>query len=162
MAVRLSALRVGRPLSPTPPGRFVVLISVSGWVDPMAIVRLQGLGNLKKIHLIGTRTRDFPACSIVSQPTTRQRSPSLRCVQKELKYVSSCTVSKTYFEAASSSENDVNCYIIRTLLDLASSTRWEPNRHTGDLVENTVFVSVRLLTQSATYSQRHFGQTISF
>jgi hypothetical protein len=30
----------------------------------MAIVRLEGLGKLKKIHLIGTRTRDLPACSI--------------------------------------------------------------------------------------------------
>jgi hypothetical protein len=26
----------------------------------MAIVRLEGLGQLKKIHLIGTRTRDLP------------------------------------------------------------------------------------------------------
>jgi hypothetical protein len=30
-------------------------------------MRLEGLGKLKKkeIHLIGTRSRDFPACSIV-------------------------------------------------------------------------------------------------
>jgi hypothetical protein len=33
-------------------------------------VRLEGLGKLKKIHLIGTRTLDLPACSIVPQPTT--------------------------------------------------------------------------------------------
>jgi hypothetical protein len=28
---------------------------------------------LKKIHLIGTRTRDLPVCSIVPQPTTLPR-----------------------------------------------------------------------------------------
>jgi hypothetical protein len=44
MAVRLSALRAGRPLTA---GRFVVLISVRSWVDPRAIVRLEGLGQLK-------------------------------------------------------------------------------------------------------------------
>jgi hypothetical protein len=37
-------------------------------------VRLEGLGQLKKIHLIGTRTSDFPACSIVPQSTTLPRT----------------------------------------------------------------------------------------
>jgi hypothetical protein len=31
-------------------------------------VRLEGLGKLKKIHLIGSRTGDLPVCSIVIQP----------------------------------------------------------------------------------------------
>jgi hypothetical protein len=66
MAVRLSALRAGQPL---PPGRFLVLISVTGSVDPRTIVRLKELDKLKKICLIGTRTRDLPACCIVPQPT---------------------------------------------------------------------------------------------
>jgi hypothetical protein len=35
----------------------------------------EGLGKLKKISLIGTRTRDLPACSIVPQPTTLSRAP---------------------------------------------------------------------------------------
>jgi hypothetical protein len=72
MAVRLSALRAGRPL---PPGRFLVLISFSGWVDPRAIVRLEELGQFKIQWLIGTRYRGLPPCSIVPQPTALQRDP---------------------------------------------------------------------------------------
>jgi hypothetical protein len=41
MAVKLSALRA------RPPQKFLVLISVRVWVDPRAIVRLEGLGQLK-------------------------------------------------------------------------------------------------------------------
>jgi hypothetical protein len=48
-----------------PPERFLVLISVRGSVDPRAIVRLVGLGQLKKIHLTRTRTRDLLACSVM-------------------------------------------------------------------------------------------------
>jgi hypothetical protein len=44
MAMRLSALRAGRPL---PPGRFLILISIRGSVDPRAIVRLEELGQLQ-------------------------------------------------------------------------------------------------------------------
>jgi hypothetical protein len=45
MAVRLSALRAGRPL---PPRRFLVLVSCTGWADHRAIVQMEGLGQLNR------------------------------------------------------------------------------------------------------------------
>jgi hypothetical protein len=66
MAARLSALRAGRFL---PPGKFLVLISVRGWVDP------QGHGAAEKFTSSGTRTGVLPACSIVPQRTTLPRAP---------------------------------------------------------------------------------------
>jgi hypothetical protein len=44
MAVGLSALCAGHSL---PPGRFLALISVRGCVEPRAIMRVEGLGQLK-------------------------------------------------------------------------------------------------------------------
>jgi hypothetical protein len=82
MAARLSALCAGRFL---PPGKFLVLISVRGWVDPSARVSLEGLRKLKKSTSSGTQTGDLPACSIVPQPTMLLRAPACVVVHEHSK-----------------------------------------------------------------------------
>jgi hypothetical protein len=66
MAVRLSALCAGRSSSP---GRFLVLISIRGWVDPTAIVWLERLGQLKN-----------PMTSSGTEPATFRLVP--QCLNK--------------------------------------------------------------------------------
>jgi hypothetical protein len=81
MAVML-ALCAGRLL---PPGTFLVLISVRGWVDPRDIVRLEGLGKLKN-------PVTSPACSIVPQPPTLALNEPLSCIKswKFLEWLTNC------------------------------------------------------------------------
>jgi hypothetical protein len=92
MAVMLSALRARRPL---PPGRFLVPISVRGWVDPRATVRLEGLGQLKKFTSTGLEPATFrlvPQC--LNQLRYRVppivQQPEVHVIVKSLSYGNIC------------------------------------------------------------------------
>jgi hypothetical protein len=62
MALRLSALRTGRDLLPRNINfLLLVLISVTGWVNPKALCEMKDYGNWTFIHLTGSRTINLPA-----------------------------------------------------------------------------------------------------
>jgi hypothetical protein len=61
------------PAALYPAGRFLVLISVRGWVDPRVVVRLEGLGQLKN-PMISSGFEPATFCSIVPQPTKLPRA----------------------------------------------------------------------------------------
>jgi hypothetical protein len=66
--VRFSAPRAGRTL---PPKTFLVLNSVRGWVDPRAIVRLEGLGQLKNpVTSSGIEPATFRRTNTYTFPTS--------------------------------------------------------------------------------------------
>jgi hypothetical protein len=72
MAVKLSALRAGRPFtSQEIPGTHFRQ-KMSGPQGHSAAGRIRSIE--KSNDLIGIRTRDLPACSIVPQPTTMPRA----------------------------------------------------------------------------------------
>jgi hypothetical protein len=73
MVMRLSALRAGRTL---PPERCLLLISVTGRIDPRAIVRLEELGQLKNlITLSGIESATF---RLVAQRLNHRADYSIR------------------------------------------------------------------------------------
>jgi hypothetical protein len=47
---------------------------------PSAVGRITEIGRKKSNYLIGTRTRDLPACSIAPQPSTVPTKASLNCL----------------------------------------------------------------------------------
>jgi hypothetical protein len=50
---------------------------IRGWVNLRAIARLERIGTLKNNDLIGNRTRNLPACSILPQRTKLPHTPSI-------------------------------------------------------------------------------------
>jgi hypothetical protein len=93
MAVRLLALRAGRPLPPR--GRFLVFISVTGWVDPKAIVRVEGLGQLKKSNTsLGIESATFRLVAY-SLNYVRYRVPPHRRISSMNKYGTDSYSTKT-------------------------------------------------------------------
>jgi hypothetical protein len=69
MAVRLSALRAGLP---SPARRFLLLISVWGWVDPSAIVRLERLRQMNVNNNWAWSTTHWFACTCTCTALTHQ------------------------------------------------------------------------------------------
>jgi hypothetical protein len=79
-----------------PPERFLVLISVRGWIDPRAIVRLDELGKLKKFTSSGTWTVTFwPVAQCLNQlryrvPLNSQNFPSIMLPTQDMMYPHWC------------------------------------------------------------------------
>jgi hypothetical protein len=103
MAAMLPALRAGRLL---PQGRFMILISVIGWV---AVGRIRS--SKKSNDLIGNRTLDLPACSIVLDPTTLYqttwRTSSQRYLSSKCE-ISECVLSHILSAVCSKISNPVS------------------------------------------------------
>jgi hypothetical protein len=145
MVVRLSALRADRPLLP---GIFLVLISVRGLSTPGAIVRLKGLGQLKKPDdLIETRTRDLPACSIVSKLT--YVPPSIvTVIKRRKKQISSIGNSCNYYsgDVWFESRSGYRLFSMRSFLDSLSQ---------GNTLNLVTIVSFHIFTNSFSLTPTH-------
>jgi hypothetical protein len=109
IVVRLPASRTCSALLPQ------TFFSVSGThfyqrlSKPKSLVRLEALGKLKTVNdLIGSRTRDLPACSIVPQPTTLPRDLS--------------NVNQSVFKSLYQYESEVNSQLLTQLTQLLTET----------------------------------------
>jgi hypothetical protein len=120
MAVRLSALCAGRPLLPR---------KISGThFDPQdysAVGRIRYIVK-KKIHLIGTRSRDLPACNTVPQPTTLPRTPFANS-----NYFQSCLEFRTHKHQLFKPHTQSRFSLITSKEHEMKKYCSEPNRKTG-------------------------------
>jgi hypothetical protein len=125
MAVRLSASTASCSL---PAGRLVVLISVRGWVDPRAIVWLEGSGQLKNPMTswgIEPATLWLVACCVDGHSSTVNDTQQ----DANSKYLSICQPSIWCI-------SEVGEPVRRTLIPLMSSRgfyslAWTPNQGRG-------------------------------
>jgi hypothetical protein len=119
MAVMLSALCAGRPL---PQGRFLVLIPIRGWVDPRAIVRLEGLGRLKNLMTSSgiEPVTYLPACNIVPQQTTLPCAP---IYYQTLHILSWWTTGAENTVVAQPLKKSLEFYRTRTIITVSTTAR---------------------------------------
>jgi hypothetical protein len=105
-----------------PTGRFLVLISVKGWVDPRVIVRLEGLGKLNKCTSSGIRTSNLPLSSIAPQSSTLPRFCSVR-VQYRHYFTYSNNTFLQFFLNGPSYRNNIKIYNFYTNIFQQEDTR---------------------------------------
>jgi hypothetical protein len=93
MAVWLSALRAGRNLHHRKIPGTPYCYRLSGPQGHSGAGRIQ---SIEKIHLIGTRTRELPACSVVPQPTTLPRAPEMNSHKSCYDVANDITMHRTF------------------------------------------------------------------
>jgi hypothetical protein len=136
--VSLSALRAGYPSSS---GRFLVLISIRGWVDPRghcAALRIGQIDN-KFNYLIMNRTRDLPVCSIVPHMS---RENDLSSDILRLKCLWGCIIIKYWHLSSHSYKKSLG-----SVLNIWWESKWAYGR---SLWARNIF-PLKLLAQDKTY-----------
>jgi hypothetical protein len=100
-----------------------------GWVDPRALVLLEGLSQLKKSSGIRNRTRDFPTCSILCQPTTLPRAPP-GCIPWRIEITLDISTSK-YDQCSQNKYGTLkqDCTLVRDLLHNGTFMQRDDGRH---------------------------------
>jgi hypothetical protein len=79
-------------------------------------VRLEGSGQMKKkIHLIGTRTRDLPACGIEPQPTTLPGRAIPQAVSRWLPTAAARVQTRVWSSGICSAQSAVGAGFLRVL-----------------------------------------------